>query len=98
MSNKVRIFLFKIKYQAFSNTSASIFCYIYQYLLVPQRAFVGQSAISYKKSSEYYVNKFTFSAQFSYENIHTPYLISITVRAGEKLTEDSESAAQNLSK
>jgi hypothetical protein len=41
--------------------------------------------------------KLKFSIQFSYENNHTPRLISKIVRAGETVNTDFESAAQNLS-
>jgi hypothetical protein len=49
----------------------------------------------------YYVNKSKFSIQFSHEKSHSPPPlpppISKTIRAGEKLNTDLESAAQTLS-
>jgi hypothetical protein len=50
----------------------SIIYYIYKHFLINAWAFSGQSAISYKKSWEYNVNKLKFWIQFSYENRHTP--------------------------
>jgi hypothetical protein len=44
------------------------------------------------------LNNIKFSIQFSYENFHTPRLISKTVRIGQKLNTHFQSTAHNLSK